>query len=55
MEVDSDIPIPPVWSQKGPRTERGRAVHAMKVGDSVLCRDESERDTVRSALRKLGG
>jgi NADH/NAD ratio-sensing transcriptional regulator Rex len=51
MNIESGIPIPSISVAK---SELGRKVRAMEVGQSVLCDSEEESQRVRDAMRSAG-
>lgn len=48
MNIETGVPIPPVQSA---RSELGRLVRKMEVGQSMLCEGEEQAQKVRDAMR----
>lgn len=54
MKIDDAVPIPPRPPRK-PTTEAGALGRKLKKGQSVLCKTVTERETIRSAIKRGGG
>jgi hypothetical protein len=53
VKIEDDIPIPPIKGR--PRTEFGRLLRSLKIGQSVLCDSEAQKDVARNVIIVNGG